>query len=48
MGGLGMKRYSNLYNISIEDINDVYKEVRKNVRNKNKIYKFENYYSLKY
>ena len=41
-----MKRYSNLYNISIEDINDVYKEVRKNVRNKNKIYKFEDYYSL--
>ena len=41
-----MKRYSNLYNISIEDINDVYKEVRKNVRNKNKIYKFEEYYSL--
>ena len=41
-----MKRYSNLCNISIEDINDVYKEVRKNVRNKNKIYKFEDYYSL--
>lgn len=41
-----MKRYSNLYNISINDINDVYKEVRKNVRNKNKIYKFEEYYSL--
>ena len=41
-----MKRYRNLYGVSIDDINEVYKEVRKNVRNKNKIYKFENYYSL--
>ena len=46
MDGLGMKRYSNLYGVSIDDINEVYKEVRKNVRNKNKIYKFEDYYSL--
>ena len=41
-----MKRYRNLYGVSIDDINEVYKEVRKNVRNKNKIYKFEDYYSL--
>lgn len=41
-----MKRYSNLYNVGIDDINMVYKEVRRNIRNKNKIYRFENYYSL--
>ena len=41
-----MKRYSNLYKVSFDDINEIYKEVRKNVCNKNKIYKFENYYSL--
>ena len=41
-----MKRYNNLYKISFNDINDVYKEVRRSVRNKNKIYQFENYYSL--
>ena len=46
MGGLDVRRYSNLYGVDIDDINDVYKEVRKNVRNKNKIYKFEDYYSL--
>lgn len=41
-----MKRYDNLYNVSICDIEDIYREVRKNVRNKNKVYKFEDYYSL--
>ena len=46
MDGLGMKRYSDLYGINIGDINDVYKEVRRTVRNKNKIYRFEEYYSL--
>lgn len=46
MGGLGMRRYSNLYGVSIDDINKVYKEVRRNLRNKNKIYRFEDYYSL--
>ena len=46
MGRLGMKRYHNLYSVSIDDINEVYKEARRNIRNKNKIYRFENYYSL--
>ena len=46
MDGLGMRRYSNLYDVNISDINDVYKEIRKSVRNKNKIYRFEDYYSL--
>ena len=41
-----MRRYSNLYDVNISDINDVYKEIRKSVRNKNKIYRFEDYYSL--
>ena len=41
-----MKRYRNLFGVSVYDINEVYKEVRKNVHNKNKIYRFENYYSL--
>ena len=46
MDGLNMKRYNNLYNVSIKDINDVYKEVRSNTKNKYKIYKFEEFYSL--
>lgn len=41
-----MKRYHNLYKVGIDDINEVYKEARRNIRNKNKIYRFENYYSL--
>ena len=46
MGGLGMKMCNNLYNISISDIKDVYKEIRSNTKNKSKIYKFEEFYSL--
>ena len=41
-----MKRCNNLYNISISDIKDVYKEIRSNTKNKSKIYKFEEFYSL--
>lgn len=41
-----MKMCNNLYNISISDIKDVYKEIRSNTKNKSKIYKFEEFYSL--
>lgn len=45
MDGLNMKRYSNLYdNITFNDFIDVYKEVRKNT--KNKIKKFEDFYTV--
>ena len=46
MDGLSMKRYNNLYNVSINDINEVYKKVRSNTKNKYKIYKFEEFYSI--
>lgn len=44
-----MKRYSNLYDkmISIKNINRVYfGQIRINTKNKSKIYKFEEYYTL--
>ncbi len=41
-----MKRYNNLYNVSINDINEIYKKVRSNTKNKYKIYKFEEFYSI--
>lgn len=46
MGGLGMKRVGNLVDdFTIENIIQAYKVVRKNTLNKNKIYKFEEYYT---
>ena len=46
MGGLGMKRVGNLTDdFTIENIIKAYKTVRKNTLNKNKIYKFEEYYT---
>lgn len=46
MGGLGMKRVGNLTDdFTIENIIKAYKMVRKNTLNKNKIYKFEEYYT---
>ena len=42
-----MKRYSNLYDsITFDDFVDVYKEVRSNTKNKNKVKKFEDFYSV--
>lgn len=42
-----MKRYNNLYNsITFNDFIDVYKEVSKNTKNKNKVKKFEDFYSV--
>ncbi len=40
-----MKRTRNLYNISIYDIKEVYKEIRSNTKNKKKIKLFEDYYT---
>ena len=46
MGGLGMKRVGNLVDdFTIENIIKAYKMVRNNTLNKNKIYKFEEYYT---
>lgn len=46
MGGLDMKRANNLVNdFTFENIIKAYKTVRKNTLNKNKIYKFEDYYT---
>lgn len=46
MGGLDMKRVGNLTDdFTIENIIKAYKTVRKNTLNKNKIYKFEEYYT---
>ena len=41
-----MKKCNNLYNVSISDINEIYKEIRCHIKNKTKIYKFEEFYSL--
>ena len=41
-----MKRYNNLYNFTYEDIEYVYQKVRRNTKNKRKIKKFEDYYSI--
>ena len=46
MGGLDMKRAGNLTDdFTIENIIKAYKVIRKNTLNKNKIYKFEEYYT---
>ena len=46
MGGLGMKRVGNLVDdFTFENIIKAYKTVRKNTLSKNKIYKFEDYYT---
>lgn len=41
-----MKRYDNLYNFSMEDIKFIYKLVRINTKNKEKIKRFDDYYSV--
>ncbi len=46
MDGFVMKRYNNLYNFSYDDIECVYRKVRRNTKNKRKIKKFEDYYSI--
>lgn len=43
-----MKRYNNLYDkmIDIRVINETYKIIRKNTKNKDKLYRFEQYYTI--
>ena len=43
-----MKRYNNLYDkmLDFEVINKTYKVIRKNTKNKDKLFRFEQFYSL--
>ena len=43
-----MKRYNNLYEkmLDFKVINDTYKIIRKNTKNKDKLYRFEQYYTI--